>query len=461
MLKVIIGFYRNLTPRQWVAGLLVSMLLLPGVFWWRASRAVDKMMFAAAESMFPVYDIGYDDTFMRMNGEFGAVDVEFDVLDEEGEVLQTFRAERVTVRPPGLAWLLRRTALIKSNAVPERIDVVLQNVRLVTNPGREPFDFSALPYEHAGCGEPFTEQDVVTMAGAVPKGELGYSIEAIGDGRSRIRMWMHSIGLARSEYSYDVRLQRPVSFPDLLERLDASSIERFAIAYRDEGFIGKRNAFCAKRLGLAADALTDRLMSGLSTELTKDGVQYPPEVMERIRRFQQKGGSLRIDTPATVNIPYDVLNDEKVTRLMTGARLQLALDGESAVMFQAIPATAVTGKAADLASNAGQQPGPTAPAVAQEAAAQAPPLKKGEILDAERLQLAVGHEIEITTKHGSVRSGILRNKPILMVSLELPPEDGGVMLTIPQSDITQIRFLQAKRSPSSHTSESASHAKTH
>lgn len=456
MLKVIIGFYRNLTLRQWVAGLLVSMLLLPGVFWWRASRAVDKMMFAAAESMFPLYDIGYDDTFMRMNGEFGAINVEFDLLDEEGEVLQTFSAERVTVRPPGLGWLLRRTALVKSNAVPERMDVVLQNVRLVTNPGREPFDFSALPYEHAGCGEPFTEQDVVAMTGAVPKGEMGYSIENTGDGRSRIRMWMHSTGLARSEYAYDVRLQRPVSFPDLLERLDASNIERFAIEYRDEGFIAKRNAFCAKRLGVAADALTDRLMSGLSAEFSKDGVQYPTEVIERIRRFQQKGGTMRIETPGAVNIPYDVLNDEKDTRLMTATRLQVALDGEKAVAFQALPATA----AAVVDSNATQS-APPAPSVVQETVAQPPPLKKGEILDADRLQLAVGHEIEITTKHGSVRTGILRNKPMLMVSLELPPEDGGVMLTIPQSDITQIRFLQAKRSPSSHTSESASHAKTH
>lgn len=456
MLKIIINYYRNLTLGQWVAGLLISVLLLPVFVWWRASRAVDKMMFAAAESMFPVYDIGYDDTFMRMNGEFGAVNVEFDVLDEEGEVLQTFRAERVTVRPPGLGWLLRKTSLIKSNLVPERMDVVLQNVRLVANPGREPFDFSALPYEHAGCGEPFTEADVVAMAGAVPRGEMGYSIESIGDGRSRVRMWMHSIGLARSEYAYDVRLQRPVSFPDLVEHLDTSSIERFAIEYRDEGFIAKRNAFCAKRLGLAAEALTERLMSGLSTEFSKDGVQYPSEVMERIRRFQEKGGSLRIETPGAVNIPYDALNDEKDTRLMTAARLQVALGGETAVAFQALPAVA----AAVTASNATPSE-PPAPAVVQEAVAQSPPLKKGEILDAERLQLAVGHEIEITTKHGSVRTGVLRNKPILMVSLELPPEDGGVMLTIPQSDITQIRFLQAKRSPSSHTSESASHAKTH
>lgn len=455
ILKAIIRYYRSLSLMQWVVGLLLSALLLPGFLWWRASRAADKMMFAAAESMFPIYDIGYDDTFVKLNGEFGAINVEFDLLDEEGEVLQTVRADRITVRPPGPGWLLRKTALFKSNLLPERMSVVLQNVRLVANPGRKPFDFSALPYEHAGCGDAFTEQDLVAMTGAVPKGEMGYSIESIDGARSRVRMWVHSVGLARTEYTHVVRLPRPVKFPELLERLDGSSIERVAIEYRDEGFIAKRNAFCAKRLGVSPESLPDRLMAGLTTEMSRDGVRYPEQVMSRILQFQQNGGTLRMDTPAPVNVPFNVLNDEEDTRLMTAIPLQVAYNGEAPVAFRAEAASAV----ATAESEQVPVPGDRVPVTA--AIAAPPMLKPGEILEGERLALAVGHKVEVTTRYGSVRIGELRLKPLLMLTMQLTPEEGGHSLSIPMSDITQIRFMQATASPSSHTSESAPHAKTH
>lgn len=458
ILKAIIRYYRSLSLMQWVVGLMLSALLLPGFLWWRASRAADKMMFAAAESMFPVYDIGYDDTFVEPNGEFGAINVEFDLLDEEGEVLQTVRADRITVRPPGPGWLLRKTALFKSNLLPERMSVVLQNVRLVANPGRKPFDFSALPYEHAGCGDAFTEQDLVAMAGAVPKGEMGYSIESIDGGRSRIRMWVHSVGLARTEYTHDVRLQRPVKFPELLERLDGSRIERVAIEYRDEGFIAKRNAYCARRLGVSPEALPDRLMAGLTTEMSKDGVRYPAQVMARVRQFQQKGGTLRIDTPAPINVPFNVLNDEEDTRLMTAMPLQVAYNGETPVAFRAEAASTVAAAGSEQAP----VPNGKAPKAPAAVAIAAPPtLKPGEVLEGERLALAVGHKVEVTTRYGSVRIGELRMKPLLMLTMQLTPEEGGHTLSIPMGDITQIRFMQATASPRSHTSESAPHAKTH
>jgi hypothetical protein len=278
---------------KWLRNIVLLAIVLAGALklgtWYAVSRDAQRVVAALA----PYAEIKFDGLAAGLNGSVTINGVTVAPKDAH----RVYRADSVSFDSPGLFWLLRH-ALLHNDELPPQFGLTITGLSLPPEPWLDPLWIDPATF--------------VLFASAGCESRLG-----AGDWR-RMDIDATTPSRERFEYRYDasqhtlaatLSLSAP-GFATLaleadLSRFDparlfkpgfwnATHLDQFSANYSDNGFMQRRNAYCAKRQDLPAAQFADRHIAAVQALLQKSRIQPADEVMQIYRALAGHGGSLRL-----------------------------------------------------------------------------------------------------------------------------------------------------------------------
>lgn len=213
---------------------------------------------------------------------------------------------------------------------------------------------SAAPFEAEGCGRDsaWVGAELEAMGLKAEGVDLRFTLSTeAAAGEVRVLGSLESPGSSRVNFAQHFKERSLSAFFDKEAGDRISTYERIEVA--DAGFIRVRDAFCAKRDGIAKDEFTERHIAAIQRRLQAKGLHAGDDV-ERVYRNYLANGSLLIEANPSANVRradyrhYSVPDQQRMynARISSGSQrpVPLALEARAA---KSIPVS-FTGSTWDL-----------------------------------------------------------------------------------------------------------------
>jgi hypothetical protein len=238
-------------------------------------------------------------------------------------------------------------------------------------------------------------------------------------------------------YSGDVRLTlAPGTDPAM--QLGGASFQSLDMVITDEGFVNRRNVYCAGKLGISEDEFVPVHVAAARAAFAADGLVPGAAMTEAYAGFSKDGGALTVQVKPRRAMPFLQMQG------MTAANLGLYFDATVrhddgfAAPLAFLPAEQQPG-AAPAEAPLPEVPGEPAAAPAADVVRVSP----GQEIAYDDLPAYIGSRVEIETSLGSVRRGELTGASSLSVIVKLVPEDGGFVMSLPRYNVVRVRLASS------------------
>jgi hypothetical protein len=288
------------------------------------SAAVDM-----ARTLEPLATLTYESAGISADGSVRLQDPRLVV--NRGIWRGTVSARLAKLRGSGPFWLLGRFFSTDGGA-PDNLHVETSGLRL----GREDSD---LPL--AGW---FGTSDLALFE------NIGCGSDALSD-KDRIRMGVDTRErVDRFEYQYDedskeLRLSGNLHSPDIADiggfaevsgfdgshwqdpkAQTAARLTRAGVSYKDSGYLGRRNNFCAQWLGISASEFVSRHLDAVEVFLAARGIEPSREVRGLYQQLVTRGGNISVTSlPDASWVPVEIAaypREDLLRQLNITARLE-------------------------------------------------------------------------------------------------------------------------------------------
>jgi len=257
----------------------------------------------------------YRGAWVTWDGNVGAKDVVLYPWGQERDEL-TVRFDRVEVETPGWIWLLRSAYSKRSRAEMDRLHARLTGV--VSNEGLDPSfgdlgvfgAASASPFEAEGCSEDgmWLREELAAM-GLSPGPttlDFDYRIEG-GFLHTTVALDTPGVSSARVERREAIR---GTDNALVIDHVPTQALhERWTV--QDHGFVAARNAWCARKDKVDADAFVSRHVESVSRLLETAGLGADAAALAAYRAFAAGGGELSFGGDYTRPLSSDVFYDAR------------------------------------------------------------------------------------------------------------------------------------------------------
>jgi hypothetical protein len=271
--------------------LVLAAILLAGALkllaWYAVGNDADRIVQALA----PFAQIKYDSLSTGLDG---SVTVNRPSLTQ-GADHRVYRADSVSFETPGLFWLLKHS-LLHENEWPATLRVSAKHLQVPPVAWVDPelFDATTLvPFAAAGC-------DVTALVSADYR-RMGLS-DVVMDAQLdyRFQPEMHSLdvtaqastggfsALALHAELHPFDLSTLTSAP-MWQKLHAGQV---SVNFTDQGFLLRRNQFCAQKTSVTADEFVTRHLAAAQTLLSAHHVEPSNEVFALYRNLVARGGEV-------------------------------------------------------------------------------------------------------------------------------------------------------------------------
>jgi hypothetical protein len=447
------GINKKIAGLPWATRIFVVLpLALLGTF--IAMRIAVSVWVSDFADSDPVQnEVSYDSSFLSLNGDFGATNFKVVHNLPDGTPIATFTADRLVFHTPGLHWLWWST-LRGSKNMPDRFGVTLENFKNLADGDEVPGNYTNLPYDQIGCGTRLlTPARLREMGMREVRRDVSLALNRKEGDISTISLDLLTHDAGQLTLSADITVERPVKWRDTLAHLAESRMQSASLRLKDLGFVERRNAFCAKAAGVEVAKFGDLYMRGLAERFAEGRFSFNAETMDRLRRFNEKGGELVLvaRNPRGTELPKFVTANFSQRLQMFPATVSWNGGPEAPFRMDVmLPGEIRTPAAASALPVASAAPAPVAAAVpASTPTTVPPPTAAAAMLSAGTLSYAdlkgrEGAHIEIVTSNGTVRRGILLAHSSWISTLKLDPEQGGFTMTIPGDSVEEVRAIPAQ-----------------
>jgi len=341
---------------KWLRNIVLLAIVIAGALKLGAWYAVGNDAQRVVDAIAPYAEIKYDSLATGLNG---SVTVSGLSVAPKG-AHRVYRADSVAFDSPGLLWLLKH-ALLHENTLPAQFGLTVTGLSLPPEPWLDPLwidpgNFTL--FASAGCESRLGSGDFRRMdldPSAPSRERLEYRYDA-GQHALTATLNLSTPGFATLALEADLSRFDPAK---LLQPKfwDTTRLDQLSATYTDNGFMQRRNAYCAKRENLTAAQFADRHIAAVQALLLKSRIQPADEVMQVYRTLSAQGGRLRL-----LSLPNSVFS---VTAWDTTSREDLLRQLNVTARYQDKPPIMFR-----LAFT--PAPEPTAPVSAEPVAAPAP-----------------------------------------------------------------------------------------
>jgi hypothetical protein len=428
---------------------LLTRLLLPlglvyAVLWWRTDVAIER----ALESLRPFMEIRRGSTVLGLNGDVGIRRLVIE--PKAGSPVPAIRitADRAVVRTPGIFWVLRSAVLGVPDEIPSRFGFSLSGAGIDGSP--EAIEAAMVgghvmfPFELAGC-EPAMSMEVANALGlGEAEGNFAFTMEY--GGASHLRLRIEAETPEQAMVTGDVSLGLG-SGGDPSARLLGAGFESATFVVEDKGFGARRNAYCAKKLGVSTEAFVERHLQAVRDRFAADGLVPGAAMDQAYAGFALGGGKLTIQARPLRPGPLVQMQGVKLENLGMFMDASVKHNDNFAAPLVFLSADQFAPAAAPVDAAAAADAATTMPQAADAAAEPAPApdaatgaLAAGSEIPYEDLPKHIGAEVEVSTNIGTVRRGVLTGASSISIVIKLAAEEGGFPLSMPKTTIVKVRL---------------------
>lgn len=266
--------------------LLAGMVKL--LAWYEVGQDAQRLVVALA----PYAQVHYDSLSAGLDGSVRLSGVTMALKYASAE--QLYRADSLVLESPSVFWLLKH-ALLGDNTLPPRFGVSAQGLKLPATPGLDPRWFNPLtlvPFETLGCGaDAFAPADYKRMG--VTVGDARQHLEYRYDANSKLldlTLTMAMAAVAKLTLEAELRPFDPQS-PTALEKLH---VDQLSADYVDNGYLLRRNQFCAQRVSMDPKQFIERHIAAVQALLEQHRIQASSELVRLYRQMLDSGGRVSI-----------------------------------------------------------------------------------------------------------------------------------------------------------------------
>ena len=300
--------------------LLLAAILLAGALkllaWYEAGQDAQR----ATAALAPYAQVRYDGLSAGLDGSVNLSGVS--VAIKRGATQDMYRADSVVLESPSVFWLIKH-ALLAENDLPPRFGISVQGLKLPARAWLDPLwlnPANLIPFETLGCGEgAFTSADYSKMGVAI--GATRQHLEYRYDAETKLLdLSLTLTAPAFANISLDAELH-PFD-PKAGVALDKLHIDQISAAYADNGYLHRRNQFCAQRENLGLKEFVEQHVAAAQALLAKHRIQPGNELVKLYRNLVENGGRASILSLPSSNFvaeswrsnpPEDVLRQLNVT----------------------------------------------------------------------------------------------------------------------------------------------------
>jgi hypothetical protein len=443
----------------WLATrLLLPLALLYGLVWWRIDSAVERQLGPLRQ----IAQVERGRTYILLDGRIGIGHLRVSGLPGASPTSQ-LRIGKLEIETPGLWWLLKASAFGVPEQLPRLLAISAINVEVegaLAGPESGFIgSYSAMPMEAAGCETyAFSRSDLQAMGLPASDTMVRLSFEHSDAGVVTFSLQQSTAGVG----SMLARLGLALSSPGAVrpEELVSARIVELSLVFSDQGFIEARNGYCTDRVTTSLADFNRVHLDGVQALLRTVGLRPDADLLRAYGVFAARGGELRIETRPGSQATLPRLANMDREGLMQALAPYVRVDGIEPVRFafaRVKPMSLRQQQVAKQIARARLEDGvpldeelsdvvsdpPRIPAPPQPPPPAIPmPDSFGRIAYAD-LGPYVGREIEVATIWGSRRRGLLREFAQARLLLDLPPERGGFVLTVPAETVLEVRVLEA------------------
>ena len=278
---------------KWLRNIVLLAIVLAGALKLGAWYAVSHDARRVVDALAPYAEIRYDGLAAGLDGSVTLSGVS--VAPKASH--RIYRADSVAFDSPGLFWLLKH-ALLHENALPAQFGLTATGLGLPPEPWLDPLWLDPgtfTMFTSAGCESRLGAGDWRRMGldTATPSRErFEYRYDA-GQHTLTATMRLSAPGFATLALEADVSRFDPAALlkPGFWE---ATHIDQLSATYTDDGFMPRRNAYCAKREDLTPAQFADRHAAAVQALLLKARIRPAGEVMQMYKSLAARGGRLRL-----------------------------------------------------------------------------------------------------------------------------------------------------------------------
>ena len=436
--------------------LVLPLALVYAVLWWRTGVVIDRQL----DALRPYMDIRRGSTVLGLNGDVGIRDL---VLQPQpGSPMPAIRvtADRAVVRTPGILWVLRAATIGVPDEIPSRFGFSLTGAGV--DGSTEALDAAMVgghvmfPFDLAGC-EPGMSLDVANALG-LREASSNFAFTMEYGGADHLRLRIEAETPEQALLAGDISLSLgPGSEPSL--RLATAGFESLNLVIEDKGFGARRNAHCAKKLGLAPETFVERHLEAVRGLFAADGLVPGAAMDQAYAGFVRDGGRLTIQARPLRPGPLMQLQGVGLEDLGLFMDASVKHNDNFTAPLSFLPADQfAVATPADTPAAAAAPAAPAADAAAVpatgDAARASAGLEPGAEIPYEDLPRHIGAEVEVSTNIGTVRRGVLTGASSISIILRLAPAEGGFPLSMPKTTIVKVRLAP----PLTETPEPQDHA---
>lgn len=371
---------------KWLRNGVLLAIVLAGALKLAAWYAVGKDAQRVVAALAPYADIRYDGIGAGLDGSVSLTGVS--VAPKNAH--RVYRADTATLDSPGLLWLLKHAAL-HENELPAQFGITFTGVTWPPEPWLDPQWLDPATYvlfASAGCQARLDAADYRRMgmeSGAPSRDRFEYRYDA-GQHALTASLRLSAPGFATLALEADVSRFDPAKVlrPGFWE---TPRIDQLSATFADNGFMSRRNDYCAKREGLGTPQFVDKHATAVEALLQKSRIQPDDELVRLYKNLVEHGGSLRLLSLPNAVFSIKSWNSTSREELLRQLNVTARYQDKPPIMFRLafMPEPSVDTSApvgTDTAATAAAAAGPNVPppvvAPASVAAPALPPAPKPE-----------------------------------------------------------------------------------
>lgn len=428
----------------------IRVLLALGMMYLVLCIAVWRMVEDLTDTASEIMDIEYGDSYFNWRGHFGVNDVAVTLYDNQGEVRAEYEMDRVVIRPSSPLWLLRNSFFSPSKYLPDEIGVTLEGLRNKASNDTTPGNYTNLPYDAMGCTDfLLTPRQIQAMGLKELRRDVHLQIDRQSTQSVNVGYAFETVGVGKLAVDAVVDMEWPVRTRNIIAELDEAPLRSASLTFTDQGFIGVRNASCAKQHGMDANAFHAYHMQEVRRRLSEENLSYGEAALQQYEAFANKGEQLVIRSAGAADVTFGEFMGMSTFQKLQVFPLQIAASGANPSTMQVVwggpgPKSRTADSAAAMVQAAVDESAAPAPA-AQPVSAELP--MAGAEVTYQQAAALVGQHIDVSTRLGTHRRGILRAHLPQVLTLELDRSEGGFSLTIYADDVAGIRYSPLASEP--------------
>lgn len=278
---------------KWLRNIVLLAIVLAGALklgvWYAVSHDAQRVVYALA----PYAEVKYTGLAASLDG---SVTISGVSVTPKGS-RRIYRADSAAFDSPGLFWLVKH-ALLHDNDLPAQFGLTVTGLDLPPEPWLDalwldPHTFAL--FASAGCESHLGADDWRRMGidtTAPTRERFEYRFDA---GQ---RTLVATLSLSAPEFA-TLALEADLSRFDPAKLMqsgfwDATHFDQLSTTYTDNGFMPRRDVYCAKREDLTSAQFADRHVAAVRALLQKSGIRPEDEVMQMYRTLAGNSGSLRL-----------------------------------------------------------------------------------------------------------------------------------------------------------------------